>query len=55
MARCEAEMCPYWDGHGCPCEEFGIDRPRPGADPFGLPSATYERVEFDSEDGGDRG
>lgn len=38
-------MCPYWDGHGCPCEEFGIDPPGPGADPFSLPTATYVRDE----------
>jgi len=23
--RCEAEMCPMWDGDGCPCELFGFD------------------------------
>ena len=21
---CDQEMCPYWDGHGCPCEVFDI-------------------------------
>lgn len=24
--RCDAEMCPMWDGHGCPCDTFGLDR-----------------------------
>lgn len=26
MASCEAELCPMWDGHTCPCETFGFDR-----------------------------
>lgn len=25
-ARCDQEMCPMWDGHGCPCATFGLDR-----------------------------
>lgn len=24
--RCDAEMCPMWDGDGCPCNTFGLDR-----------------------------
>lgn len=45
MSRCDQEMCPYWDGEGCPCDVFDIDPPGPGADPFGLPSATYSITE----------
>lgn len=26
MSNCDAEMCPMWDGNGCPCERFGFDR-----------------------------
>lgn len=26
MSDCAAELCPMWDGHGCPCETFGFDR-----------------------------
>lgn len=26
MARCDQEMCPMWDGDGCPCDRFGLDR-----------------------------
>lgn len=26
MSRCDQEMCPMWDGEGCPCAAFGIDR-----------------------------
>lgn len=26
MSRCDAEMCPMWDGEGCPCETFSLDR-----------------------------
>ena len=52
MSRCDQEMCPYWDGHGCPCEAFGIDPPGPDADPFALPAATYS-IEID-ETGGTR-
>jgi hypothetical protein len=26
MSRCNAEMCPMWDGEGCPCDMFGLDR-----------------------------
>lgn len=25
MARCDAELCPMWDGHSCPCATFGLD------------------------------
>lgn len=48
--RCDQEMCPYWDGHGCPCEAFGIDPPGAGADPFSLPSGTYV-MEWEESDG----
>lgn len=24
--RCDQEMCPMWDGEGCPCDTFGLDR-----------------------------
>ena len=24
--ECDQEMCPMWDGDGCPCERFGLDR-----------------------------
>lgn len=23
---CDAELCPMWDGEGCPCETFGLDK-----------------------------
>lgn len=23
--RCEQELCPMWDGDGCPCAAFGLD------------------------------
>lgn len=26
MSQCDAELCPVWDGDGCPCERFGLDR-----------------------------
>lgn len=25
MRNCDAEMCPMWDGEGCPCAAFGLD------------------------------
>ncbi|QFU87858.1 hypothetical protein [Amycolatopsis sp. YIM 10] len=40
-ARCNAELCPYWDGDGCPCARFDIDPPEPGTDPTTLPAGTY--------------
>ncbi|WP_174250009.1 hypothetical protein [Pimelobacter simplex] len=24
--RCDQEMCPMWDGDGCPCVTFDLDR-----------------------------
>lgn len=24
--RCDQEMCPMWDGDGCPCATFNLDR-----------------------------
>ena len=26
MNRCDQEMCPMWDGEGCPCATFHLDR-----------------------------
>jgi hypothetical protein len=26
VSECDAEMCPMWDGEGCPCETFGLDK-----------------------------
>lgn len=27
MSRdCDQEMCPMWDGEGCPCDLFDLDR-----------------------------
>jgi len=26
VADCGQEMCPMWDGEGCPCAAFGFDR-----------------------------
>jgi hypothetical protein len=23
---CDQEMCPMWDGDGCPCDLFGLER-----------------------------
>ncbi|MGY4845482.1 hypothetical protein ACW9PK_12170 [Kocuria sp. MNB10] len=25
MARCNAELCPMWDGETCPCQTYGLD------------------------------
>lgn len=22
--RCDQELCPFWDGHGCPCVQLDI-------------------------------
>lgn len=22
--QCEQELCPFWDGHSCPCNVFGV-------------------------------
>lgn len=33
MRNCDAELCPMWDGEGCPCAAFDLDRndlPRDG-------------------------
>ena len=27
MSACEQEMCPNWDGHGCPCDLLDIPKP----------------------------
>jgi hypothetical protein len=29
MERCEQEMCPMWDGDGCPCAAFDLDPANP--------------------------
>ena len=26
---CEQEMCPNWDGWGCPCDVLHIEKPAP--------------------------
>ena len=26
MSACEQEMCPMWDGDGCPCARFNLDK-----------------------------
>lgn len=28
MSRCEQEMCPNWDGFGCPCDVLDLEKPR---------------------------
>ncbi len=38
--RCEQEMCPMWDGHGCPCVVFGLD-------PDDLPTNGIFAIEVD--------
>ena len=25
MRTCDAELCPMWDGDGCPCRAYGLD------------------------------
>ena len=32
MSDCEQELCPMWDGDGCPCVTFGLDRDAPPTD-----------------------
>lgn len=32
MTDCAAEVCPMWNGHGCPCEAFGLDPDNPPTD-----------------------
>ena len=27
MSGCEQEMCPNWDGWGCPCDVLDLDKP----------------------------
>lgn len=44
MSRCDAELCPMWDGDGCPCEAFGLDRddlPRDGVFVREMPGDDY--------------
>lgn len=46
MADCRAEVCPMWDGHGCPCDTFDLD-------PDDLPTDgvfAVETPENESED-----
>lgn len=26
MSNCDQELCPMWDGDGCPCAMFGLDK-----------------------------
>ena len=26
VSRCDAELCPMWDGETCPCDTFDLDR-----------------------------
>lgn len=32
MSGCEQEMCPNWDGWGCPCDVLDLDKPAPCPD-----------------------
>lgn len=32
MSECDQEMCPMWDGEGCPCDLFDLDRDNLPAD-----------------------
>lgn len=32
MSDCDAELCTMWDGEGCPCERFGLDKDDPPTD-----------------------
>jgi hypothetical protein len=34
VSGCEQELCPNWDGWGCPCDLFDIEKPR---DPYSRP------------------
>lgn len=43
--RCDQEMCPMWDGDGCPCDTFELDRgdlPTSGVFTVELPNDTEE-------------
>lgn len=45
MSRCDQEMCPMWDGDGCPCNTFDLDRddlPRSGIFTIELPNDSEE-------------
>lgn len=39
--RCDMEMCPMWDGNGCPCGTFDLDRNN-------LPNSGVFTIEFPS-------
>lgn len=28
-SECEQEMCPNWDGWGCPCDVLDLPKPEP--------------------------
>jgi hypothetical protein len=43
MRRCDQEMCPMWDGDGCPCDTFGLDRDE-------LPAHGVFTVETETDD-----
>jgi hypothetical protein len=41
--RCDQEMCPMWDGDGCPCDTFDLDRddlPTSGVFTVEIPNET---------------
>jgi hypothetical protein len=40
--RCDQEMCPMWDGDGCPCNTFDLD-------PDDLPTSGIFTIEFPNE------
>lgn len=47
MADYKAELCPMWDGHGCPCAMFGLD-------PHDLPTDGIFTIEITEEPTDDR-
>lgn len=41
--RCDMEDCPMWDGDGCPCNTFDLDRDN-------LPTSGVFAVESTNDD-----
>lgn len=54
MSRpCDQELCPMWDGDGCPCTAFGLDRNALPTD--GVFTATWMGPGVDSLQEDERG
>lgn len=42
MSGCTQEMCPNWDGWGCPCDVLDLERPEKRLCPECLSAATHD-------------